>query len=143
MIILDTDLLTLVQRVDSPEGLRLRARIAQAPSYESPAVTIITYEEQIRGWFAKIAHAKDTDRQIDVYVRLLQHIANYRRIRVLPFDRPAFDTYRSLRALKIRIGTMDLKIAAIALTTNARLISRNLRDFSKVPNLHVEDWTKP
>lgn len=40
-----------------------------------------------------------------------------------------------------RIGTMDLKIAAIALANDATLLSRNLRDFGKVPGLRVEDWT--
>jgi predicted nucleic acid-binding protein len=33
-----------------------------------------------------------------------------------------------------------LKIAAIALANNARLLSANLRDFEKVPGLHVENW---
>ena len=43
--------------------------------------------------------------------------------------------------LKLRIGTMDRKIAAIALTHDATLISRNLADFRRVPGLKVEDWT--
>jgi tRNA(fMet)-specific endonuclease VapC len=36
---------------------------------------------------------------------------------------------------------MDLRIGAIALANDALLISRNLRDFMRIPNLHVEDWT--
>jgi tRNA(fMet)-specific endonuclease VapC len=43
--------------------------------------------------------------------------------------------------MKIRIGTMDLRIAAIALTHGATLLSRNLVDFKRVPELEVEDWT--
>ena len=43
---------------------------------------------------------------------------------------------------RIRIGTMDLKIAAIALANDAILLSRNLTDFSKVPALRVEDWMR-
>jgi tRNA(fMet)-specific endonuclease VapC len=35
---------------------------------------------------------------------------------------------------------MDLKIAATAIANNATLLSRNLKDFNKVPGLKVEDW---
>ena len=43
VIILDTDVLSLVQRDDSPEGLRVRARIAQLGPEELVATTIVTY----------------------------------------------------------------------------------------------------
>jgi predicted nucleic acid-binding protein len=36
---------------------------------------------------------------------------------------------------------MDLRIASIALTTGATLLSRNLRHFRRVPGLASEDWT--
>ena len=42
---------------------------------------------------------------------------------------------------KMRVGTMDFRIAAIALAHDALLLSRNLTDFRKVPGLRVEDWT--
>ena len=44
--------------------------------------------------------------------------------------------------MKVRIGTMDLKIAAIALVHEAVLITRNVSDFVKVPGLRAQDWTK-
>jgi tRNA(fMet)-specific endonuclease VapC len=142
LILLDTDVITLVQRADSPEGLRVRARILQLPETERYAVAIITYEEQMRGWVARMARAKTIDDQIAVYYRLLQHVANYRRITVVPFDHPAASHFQRLRALKIRIGTPNLRIAAITLSLNATLVSRNLHDFQRVPGLRVEDWTK-
>ena len=143
MILLDTDMLSIYQNPRSPEAETLRARIAMVPREEEVGTTIITYEEQMRGWFAKMAQARSIDDQIAVYDRLLQHVANYRRITVVPFDRRAATQFEQLRSLKIRIGTPDLRIAAIALSLDATLVSRNLHDFQKVPNLRVEDWTKP
>lgn len=35
---------------------------------------------------------------------------------------------------------MDLKIASIALANDATVLTRNARDFGKVPNLRIEDW---
>ena len=35
---------------------------------------------------------------------------------------------------------MDLRIAAITLENSGVLVTRNLRDFQRIPNLVVEDW---
>jgi tRNA(fMet)-specific endonuclease VapC len=42
---------------------------------------------------------------------------------------------------RIRIGTQDLRIAAITLSVNRILVTRNRKDFDKLPNLRLEDWT--
>jgi tRNA(fMet)-specific endonuclease VapC len=42
----------------------------------------------------------------------------------------------------IRVGTMDLRIAAIALSRNLVVITRNVRDFSQVPGLATADCTR-
>jgi len=43
--------------------------------------------------------------------------------------------FERLRQEGVRIGTMDLKIAAIALANDAPVITRNTQDFARVPNL--------
>lgn len=63
-------------------------------------------------------------------------------IPVLPFEEVAAAEFRRLQSLKIRVGTMDLKIASITLAHNALLITRNISDFEQVPNLKLADWTK-
>lgn len=102
--------------------------------------TIITYEEQMRGWLAWIAQAKSLIAQIERYSMLKRMVSSYAKISLLDFDRSAADEFERLKNQRIRIGTMDLKIAAIALANNATLLSRNLKDFGKVPGLKVEDW---
>jgi tRNA(fMet)-specific endonuclease VapC len=59
---------------------------------------------------------------------------------VLEWSETAVAEYDSLKRAKVRIGTMDLKIASIALAGNATLLTRNRSDFSRVPGLRVEDW---
>ena len=47
----------------------------------------------------------------------------------------------ALRPQRIRVGTMDLRIASIALSRGLTVLTRNLRDFRRVPGLLAEDWT--
>ena len=77
------------------------------------------------------------------YAHLRQHIQNYRQVRLIDFDATAAAAATMLQRSKLRRGTMDIRIAAIALTHGAILLSRNLRDFQRIPDLRVEDWTKP
>jgi len=60
---------------------------------------------------------------------------------VLEFDLRAATEFQRLRKRHRTIGTMDLKIAAIVLANDATLLSRNLTDFRRIPELKVEDWT--
>ena len=62
---------------------------------------------------AYIARAKTIERQVEAYRRLHSHLENYRQIPVLDFDRVAATRFEVLRRARIRIGAMDLKIAAI------------------------------
>ena len=143
MILLDTDIFSLLELPDSPEYLRLRARIAQLDPPETVATTVVTYEEQSRGRLANVNSARTPRQLVHAYAHLRQHVLNYSRIPLIGFDDAAAQAAASLQKSKLRLGTMDIRIAAIALTNNALLLSRNLRDFRRVPELRVEDWTTP
>ena len=139
MIALDTDHLSILDH-DSIEGFVLGSRLA-ARANEDAFVTIITYEEQMRDWLSYVAKATSAAQQTRAYEKLRQHVDTFRRIPLLDYDASAAHTFERLRQQRIRIGSMDLKIAAIAITNGALLLSRNLRDFQQVPGLQVEDWT--
>lgn len=49
--------------------------------------------------------------------------------------------YEQLRQQKIRIGTRDLRIGAIALSAGGTVVTRNARDFLRIPGLSIENWT--
>ena len=62
----------------------------------------------------------------------------------LSFDDAAADYYSQIRAELARqgtpIGPNDLMIAAIALANDLTLVTHNTREFSRVSDLHFEDW---
>lgn len=136
--ILDTDCFSLwqqnhpmmVQRVDV--------------NAENLAVTIVTVEEVIRGWFNVISQASassQADKLVWGYTRLWDTLDDFKNLNILKFDQNAFTIYTEFRRQRIRISTQDLRIAAIVLANNAILVTRNYRDFSQVPGLVQEDWT--
>ena len=139
MLILDTDHMSLLEW-GSESAARLRERLSARDESEV-ATTIVNYEEQIRGWMAYIAGARSLAEQVEAYRRLRNHLENYRQIPVLDFSDAAAEVYEQLRRARIRIGTMDLKIAAIVIAIDATLLSRNKRDFAKVQGLKFDDWT--
>ncbi len=139
MYILDTDLFSLMDRTASMESHRLRFRLSNIHN-DDLATTIITFEEQTRGWLSWIAKARTLEQEIVRYRDLKEMIASYRNVKILDFDEIAASHFAMLRKEHRRIGTMDLKIAAIAIANNATLLSRNLKDFGKIPTLQVEDW---
>lgn len=139
MFLLDTDHVTFLLR-GSPEGLRIQGRMLSLTAREV-GTTIITYEEQSRGWLSVISRAKSAAEQIEAYGRLEKHLDYFRRITVHGFSAPAAVEFQRLRKT-VRVGTMDLRIAAVALALDATVVSCNRRDFEKVPGLRMEDWSK-
>ena len=78
--------------------------------------------------------------QIPAYSRLGQLFNVLPEWDIILLDERAADQFASLRQQRIRIGTMDLKIASIALVNDALLVTANLHDFSQVPGLRCENW---
>jgi tRNA(fMet)-specific endonuclease VapC len=60
---------------------------------------------------------------------------------ILPFDAAAAATFDELTSRRLRMGTMDLRIAAIAVSLGLVLLTRNVGDFGEVAELKTENWT--
>lgn len=138
MIVLDTDHFVELNKGTSSAAIQLRSRLDTAD--EQVAVTIITGEEVMRGWLAEIRRQRDTRMQITPYTRLQQTLTNFGKWIVLPWDHKAVNVYEGLHVQKIRVGTLDLKIASIGLANDALLLTRNARDFETIPGLRFENW---
>ena len=94
----------------------------------------------MRGWLAAIAKERSALRQVLGYRELALLFEFYQEFEIVPFDDAAAQQFDDLRRQKLRIGTMDLKIAATALVNHALLLSANRTDFERVPGLRVENW---
>ncbi len=141
MILLDTDHLSVHAFPDSRVYGVLSAKIRKTP--DDFGTTIVCLEEQLRGWLAAIKRKHDVDQQVPVYDQLGRLWDYFRDWQILRFDAQAAELFKRFRQHKIRIGSQDLKIAAIALTQDALLLSANLRDFRQIPGLRVENWMLP
>lgn len=139
MIILDTDHINFLQNESSDQREALVGKMAASPDQDF-VTTVVTMEEQLRGWLALIRRSNDAHRQVSAYTKLNEAVDYFSRWRRLAFDDAAAEQFKELRCRKVRVATMDLKIAATALIHNCLLLSANLRDFEQVPTLRVEDW---
>lgn len=95
----------------------------------------------MRGWLVHLSRCKTIEQQVWAYERLTGFLESYKQIAVVGFDDKALNIFQQLKLQKVRVGTMDLKIASIAIANDAILISRNLKDFERIPGLAVQDWT--
>ena len=140
MILIDTDHATYLKYPESERGRRFIERVESLPKSEVVGVAIVTVEERMRGWLAVIAKEKSALRQVAGYRELMRLFEFYQEFEIVPFDEAVAQRFDDLQKQRLRLGTMDLKIAATALVHNALLLSANRRDFERVPGLRVENW---
>jgi tRNA(fMet)-specific endonuclease VapC len=139
MYILDTDHLSVIDR-GGANAKSLLQRLASIDPTQV-ATSIISYEEQMRGWLSYAAKAQTIEKQVEAYKELKRQLTNYCTIPIIDFDEQAAQEFQRLKKLYPRLGTMDLKIASVALVNQAVLLTRNSSDFGCIIGLPVEDWT--
>ncbi len=138
--LLDTDHISFLQRRSGLEFSNLTVRISQ----HSPAdfaLSIVSFHEQVLGAHTFINRAQTKADIIRGYTLLLETLQGFSVAPVCPLTSEAIAIFDELRVQKIRVSTMDLRIAAIAISQNLVLLTRNVSDFSKVPGLTTDDWT--
>jgi tRNA(fMet)-specific endonuclease VapC len=133
---LDTDSLTLLQR----KHPRLLANLAVHIG-DQIAVTSVNVDETLGGWYALLRQAKSNADRAKAAVRLANAVTNLAQFSIFPTTESSLDRFDRLVKLRLNVGGMDLKLAALALELAATVVSNNLRDFRRVPGLKVEDWT--
>lgn len=126
---LDTNVLTdLAHR---PDGNA--ARQMERVGLRNTVISIVVASE-VRFGLAK----RSSERLRERMLRMLA------RIKTLPFESPADEHYaeirNSLEVIGRPIGSNDLFIAAHARSRGMTLVTANIREFSRVPGLSIENW---
>jgi tRNA(fMet)-specific endonuclease VapC len=113
--------------------------------YDQVATTTIIVEERLQGWLGAVRQASapnQADRRlIWAYTGLRKTVQYVNGFVILDWTESASRKFFELRQEKVRIGTQDLRIAAIALSVAAVVVTRNQKDFSQVAGLQIEAWS--
>lgn len=137
MILLDTDHLSILRGDPSERQSRLVSRLSSVVE-EVIGTTVITVEEQLRGWLASIAKERKSHRKIRPYEELAKLIEFFAEYHIVRFDSAAADLFDTFS--RVRIGASDRLIASIAVSLNALLLTANRRDFELIPGLRFDNW---
>lgn len=104
-------------------------------------ICVITIEEVLQGWQTKLRQTSVQTARAAIYDRMAHSAAQFSTWPILSFPVDAMRTFESLLKQRLNVRGDDLRIAAIALEAGAAVATRNVRDFSRVPNLNVVDWS--
>jgi tRNA(fMet)-specific endonuclease VapC len=135
IFLLDTDILSHYQR-NHPQVL---AAIANH-STDQLCLSSISIEEQISGWSGLARSAKNHQEQEQASILLATIVVSWNRFAIVPITEPALQRFDLLVRAKLGVRYNDLRIAAIALDLGATVVTRNHRDFGRVPGLTIDDW---
>ncbi|HVS37107.1 MAG TPA: hypothetical protein VMS17_16215 [Gemmataceae bacterium] len=115
LYVLDTDTISLQRRGHA--GVR-RNVAAHLPT--ELAVTVLTVEEQLSGWYQFLRKAKTPSLVARAYQELADAVQFFAVWQILPFSVNAIARYDNLRSLKLNVRKMDLRIAAVTLAGTRR-----------------------
>ena len=131
MVMLDTNICIYIIKQKPPEVLK-RFLDYQVGEIAISAVTLA----ELRYGVAKSRYREKNATALDEFILPLE---------VLPFGEEATKSYGEIRAALEKagtpIGSMDLMIAAHAVSLDITLVTNNTREFSRVAGLEVADWT--
>jgi tRNA(fMet)-specific endonuclease VapC len=135
--LLDTDTITLIQ---FGHAAVIRNLATHADS--EIALSAISFQEQMQGWLGRLGKLAKVSQQADWYDRLVTRMLPvWRRFEMLPFPQAAIQRFQQMRTLRLNVGLMDLRLAAVALENNLIMVTRNTRDFGRVKGLPTADWS--
>jgi tRNA(fMet)-specific endonuclease VapC len=138
--LLDTDHISFLQRRTGPEHLALVSRMARHARGDFGS-SVVSFHEQALGAHTYVSRGRTTAEVVRGYSLMGEILRGFLAAPVVPFDTSAGTVFDSFRSQRVRLATMDLRIAAIAMSRGLTILTRNVADFGQVPGLQTEDWT--
>ncbi|MBM3548402.1 MAG: type II toxin-antitoxin system VapC family toxin [Alphaproteobacteria bacterium] len=135
MICFDTNIVIAALTHRPPH---VATRLKEAVAVEAAALSVAALFE-LRYGAAKSDRRQENEERLALFLQL--------PIAILPFEAGDAEEAGDIRAALERAGTpigpYDVLIAAQARRRSAVLITRNQREFARVPGLRTEDWALP
>ncbi|ALB41973.1 MAG: type II toxin-antitoxin system VapC family toxin [Nostocales cyanobacterium LacPavin_0920_SED1_MAG_38_18] len=130
--LIDTNILSFFFRNHSLVVERFQAYLND---HDKINISIITYYEIVSG----LKH-RDAQKQLTSF----QEFISYNTVLPLSTSSATIsaDIYANLRNKGTPIDDIDILIAGIAIANNLIIITNNIRDFGKIENLEIRDWSK-
>jgi tRNA(fMet)-specific endonuclease VapC len=135
LYILDTDVLTLYAHGDANV-----TRQVFAHATDELAIAVISAQEMIEGWLGFIKRQTQPDRIARGYYEFARTVTFLGSFTILPYRETTMSSFQNLRSLRLNVGNNDLRIAAIVLEHGAVVVTRNVRDFGRIPGVTAENW---
>lgn len=139
MFLLDTNHISVWQRGEGASYERLFSRLSNY-SGEHIFVSIVSFHELVNGWNAFMAKRRTSESLVRGYFEFEMILKDFSVMQLLPFDRKAAEVFDELSKQKLRVGSMDLRIAATAIANQMTLLSQNTVDFERISGLQIDDW---
>ena len=130
--LIDTNILSFFFRNHSLVVERFQAYLND---HDKINISIITYYEIVSG----LKH-RDAQKQLTSF----QEFVSYNTVLPLStsFATISADIYANLRNKGMPIDDIDILIAGIAIANHLIIVTNNIRDFGKIENLEIRDWSK-
>ena len=139
MFLFDTNHISVWQRGEGAEYERLCTHLENHTG-DQFHVCIVSFHEMVNGWNAYSAKRGSSESFVRVYLEFENILRNFSIMQLLSFDRKAAEVFDELNQQRLRVGSMDLRIAAIAIANQMTLLTQNTVDFERIPGLLIEDW---
>jgi len=136
--LLDTDHVSLQERAHPLVLANLRSHRP-----ETLGVSIVTVQQSLRGRLAALQRKLPSALVVQAYQNLQETVGFFLSVNIVPFTALCEQKFLELHRHRLRIGTLDLRIAATALVHDFTLVTANRKHFSPIPDLRIEDWSAP